>query len=119
MRRPTVGALVLFAGLLATLPLNAQGQVFNNEIQRVFIDGNNNSCGAAGLAPIPGSDLERLCGTTGVNLAGASNSTASSPLNNVSAVPAERAQMLLGPLNMYISADYEHFDKDVTTFEPG
>ena len=112
-----VGALFLLVSVSS--PLSAGAQVFNDVIGGVFSIGAGVSCDAAGVVPVGGSNLGDLCAADGVNLAGPSNSTTSGAITNVTAAAPTRAEKVVGPMNIYIAADYEHFDKDVTTFEPG
>jgi uncharacterized protein YhjY with autotransporter beta-barrel domain len=105
-----------------------QSQVFGKVIKEVFStggdgDANVSSCvngNGAGFAfhMNPVGNLRARCEATGVDLAnGPGGSTTA--LTNESTPSKERLyQKAVGAWNLYVSADYEHFQKQLTEFEP-
>ncbi len=106
------------AMVLVIMPVLAHAQVFDSVIDGVFSVGGGVSCAASGVVPIGGSQLETRCDAAGTNLAGASGGSATA-ITSESSPSADRLfEQELGHLNVFISGDYEHFQKRDTEFEP-
>ena len=111
-----MGSLALASLLLMAFASSAQAQIFDQLISNLL---RPNDCDTR-IAPT-GSLANRVCdifaepGVPGVS----GGSTTSLSRERAPIEEARKRQRKIGPINLYISGEYERFDKDVTTFEPG
>lgn len=109
--------------LLATLFMVAlasavQAQTFDQAIQDALSATPGVNDGRACQPGTPAPNLADIC--NGPNLVGAASSGSTTALSTESqGIEERKVGRLIGPVNLFISADYERFDKNVTTFEPG
>jgi outer membrane autotransporter protein len=119
------GLTSCLVGLLTALvPSWAHGQVqssqvFSDVIREVFASGGGVSCGDFNLNPNPAGTLVNRCNVAGTNLAGGSGGSTTALTNESSPAKERLVEKAVGAWNLYVSADYEHFQKQETEFEPG
>jgi outer membrane autotransporter protein len=92
-----MGTFALASLLLVTLASSAQAQTFDQAVQ--------NAC-TANIGVCQG-------------IPGASSGSTTTLTRESSPVEERKVQRLIGPINLFISGEYERFNKDVTKFEPG
>jgi uncharacterized protein YhjY with autotransporter beta-barrel domain len=107
-------------------------QVFSGVIKEVFSQGgkdgllhdpNGSSCtdggdGEFGFHMNPVGTLRVRCATNGANLSGGSGGSTTALTNESSPSKERLIEKAVGAWNLYVSADYEHFQKQETEFEP-
>lgn len=107
--------------LVVALASPAQAQRFDDAVNRALFGSLTPTLPPAGPAcsnPVPGGNLAtRICNNAGAP--GASGGSTTTLSREVSPVEDRKVQQLIGPINMYVSGEYERFDKNVTRFEPG
>ena len=112
-----LGRCALATFFVVALASPTQAQTFDQAISRALGTGsraNGPACSASATG-----NLNRLCNDI-PPLAAASSSGSTTALSTENQRVEERkVGRLIGPVNLFISADYERFDKNVTTFEPG
>jgi hypothetical protein len=109
-------ASFVVVALLTPFGSRVHAQPFDDVIRRALFDPGTGGCDSR-IAPTRNL-LARICGLTG-NQAGPSGGSTSSLAREVAPIEEPKVARKIGPINPYISAEYERFDKDVTTFEPG
>lgn len=107
------GTFALASFLVIALAPSVRAQSFDEVISSVFVNG----CGASGITPIPGSNLANNVCPGGT--AGPSGGSATALSRESAPVEERKVERLIGPFNVFISGEYETFNKDVTRFEPG
>ena len=98
----------------------AQAQTFNDAINRALFGpptGPINPSKGPSCQNSTGNLLIRICAAAGQPGSSSGSTTALS--NEISPIDERKVQRLIGPLNVFISGEYERFDKNVTKFEPG
>jgi outer membrane autotransporter protein len=95
----------------------AQAQTFDDEIRRALLGG----CVAmGGVGGSFGPNLAALCAGISGTVTGSASSGSTTTLSRESTpVEEKRVERVMGPFNVFLSGEYERFDKDVTRFEPG
>ena len=119
------GMCVLASVLMLALAAQVQAQTFDQAISTALGTGVS-APGPACKTPIPGSKLNSLCEES-PTLSGAASSGSITALSDerfradetLRADERRKAERVIGPVNVFISGDYERFDKNVTTFEAG
>jgi uncharacterized protein YhjY with autotransporter beta-barrel domain len=109
-----VGAF-LAAALFVAAPGLARAQVFNDVIESIF-NGTPDNCSTFGM--VPTGALAGLCQAGGVNLVGSSGGSTTALTNDSNPAKERLIEFEAGSLNVFVSADYEHFQKRTTRFEP-
>jgi uncharacterized protein YhjY with autotransporter beta-barrel domain len=122
MRVP--GALLGMPGRVATIavvlivaaPGVSRAQVFDQVIESIF-NGQPANCQES-FEMSPTGALATLCEAGGTNLVGNSGGSVSALSNESNPAPERLYEKEVGSLNVFFSADYEHFQKQTTRFEP-
>jgi outer membrane autotransporter protein len=98
------------------LASTAQAQIFDQLISNLL---RPNNCDPS-ISPT-GNLSNRICNIPAVGGSPGASGGSTTSLSRESAPIEEERKVArkIGPLNLYISGEYERFDKDVTTFEPG
>jgi outer membrane autotransporter protein len=110
-----IAVFVLGGFLLMALASTAQAQRFDDEVARALANG----CAAMGGNVNKGPNLSALCaGISGSVTASASSGSTTTLSREAAPIEEKKIQRLVGPFNVFVSGEYEHFDKDLTKFEP-
>jgi outer membrane lipase/esterase len=94
------GIFALAALLAVALASPAHTQTFDQAVSAACL------AAGAGAGPCQGTS-------------GTSSGSTTALTNESSPVEERRIQRLMGPFNVFMSGEYERFDKNITTFEPG
>ena len=106
-----VGRFVMANLLLVALASPVQAQTFNDAVEGAL----EGAC--LGIDPRLGSLLDTICPAG--DAASTSSGSPAALSGGISLVEKRKALRLIGPWSLFLSGEYERFDKNVTTFESG
>ena len=110
-----IGAFMLAIFLLLPFASHVNAQIFDQLISNLL---QPNNCDPR-INPT-GNLSNRICNIPAVGGSpGASGGSTTSLSRESAPIEERKLERKIGPINLYFAGEYERFDKDVTTFEPG
>ena len=119
-----LATFALASYLVIALASPAQAQTFDQAVQNALRNAFSGGNCSPPLSPTPGSNLATICDGTINGLSGtvadaASGGSTTALARESSPIEERKIRGVMGPFSLFLSGEYESFDKDLTKFEPG